>query len=560
MAAATFFSDRARRGAENLLHAWVPVVLALVVAAAAGWGIVRLDSRAASASEAAQVTPALEGDLRQPAQLLLDTARQRLAARGSAARAPEPMLATSIYFSGTFLRLAWLRRETDEKTLVDAVSRALHSTSTTTEQVAAGGVASRYAALRAPAEVAALRSSLATLDQDLAAHSRVASRFARGGTMLIMLLAALTVIALLRHYDRIRRRLTDELHLQATHDPLTGLANRRQLATDLDAAFGRATAERPARLVVFDLDGFKAYNDGFGHPGGDLLLTRLARALEAALGRHGSCYRLGGDEFCALLTDVADAHAMVRCVDALSESGEAFSISSSHGSVLLPTEAPDAASALRIADERMYADKNSVRASAAEQTRNLAMKMLTVQEPALERHSMHVAALAEGVGRRLGLGAVDLSDLVRAAELHDIGKIAIPFAVLHKAGPLAEAEWELMRSHTSVGATILGAAPALERVAEIVRNGHERFDGRGYPRGLAGSEIPLASRIVFVCDAFDAMLSDRPYSSAVSDEAALDQLRRGSGTQFDADVVAAFVAEYGTASRVRRARAAAATA
>jgi HD-GYP domain-containing protein (c-di-GMP phosphodiesterase class II) len=159
-------------------------------------------------------------------------------------------------------------------------------------------------------------------------------------------------------------------------------------------------------------------------------------------------------------------------------------------------------------------------------------------------HSSHVATLVEGVARRLGLEDQELSDAVHAAELHGIGKVAIPFAVLNKPGPLDEQEWELMRRHPAIGANILGAAPALMRVAEIVGATHERHDGGGYPRGLAGEQIPLASRIVFVCDSFDAMTSERPYDRGRTEADAIEELRRCAGTQFDPRVVEAFIAEH----------------
>jgi two-component system cell cycle response regulator len=152
--------------------------------------------------------------------------------------------------------------------------------------------------------------------------------------------------------------------------------------------------------------------------------------------------------------------------------------------------------------------------------------------------------LTEGVARRMGLTGADLADAIRAAELHDIGKVAIPYSVLHKVGPLDEHEWELMRRHPIIGASILSAAPALARVAALVGATHERHDGAGYPRGLAGNEIPLASRIVFVCDSFDAMISQHPFGEAKSEAEALRELRRCAGTQFDPRVVEAFVAEH----------------
>jgi len=337
-----------------------------------------------------------------------------------------------------------------------------------------------------------------------------------------------------------------ELHQrdEATIDPLTGLANRRQLSEDLADVLAVATRDRPARLLTFDLDGFKAYNDTFGHPGGDLLLKRISHAFKDAVGESGRAYRLGGDEFCALIWDGRGDGMIDICLAALSEIGEGFSITSSYGSVLMPNETSDPELALQLSDQRLYAHKDSSRPSAAKQTRDLALQLLALHEPELHVHSAKVAALTEGVGRRLRLGAQEIAETIRAAELHDIGKVAIPEDVLHNPDPLDESEWEIMRRHPAIGAHVLSAAPALSKVAEIVRASHERFDGGGYPQGLAGEQIPLAARIVFVCDSFDAMISERPYGQAKSDSEALEELSRGAGTQFDPQVVEAFLAEY----------------
>jgi diguanylate cyclase (GGDEF)-like protein len=363
---------------------------------------------------------------------------------------------------------------------------------------------------------------------------------------LALLVAVVSIVGALQSAEMQQRG-------EATIDPLTGLANRRQLAEDLNGVWARASG-RPVRLALFDLDGFKAYNDTFGHLGGDMLLGRLARAFKSAIGDGGCAYRLGGDEFCALLWADTGEAMIGDCLHALSASGDGFTITSSYGSVSLPDEATETSLALQLADERMYAYKESGRTSAGRQTRDLALQILAAHEPELHSHSSHVAELVDGVARRLGLEGTDLSDAVRAAELHDIGKVAMPYALLHKAGPLDEHEWELMRHHPIVGASILNAAPALARVAEIVGATHERYDGSGYPRGLAGAEIPLASRIVFACDSFDAMICERPFGEARSDVDALRELRRCSGTQFDPRVVDAFSAEY-AARRTARERA-----
>ena len=146
-------------------------------------------------------------------------------------------------------------------------------------------------------------------------------------------------------------------------------------------------------------------------------------------------------------------------------------------------------------------------------------------------------------GDRLGLDGGEVADLVRAAELHDVGKVAIPDSILQKPGPLAPDEQQLMRRHTLIGENILSAASALAGVGRLVRSSHERFDGTGYPDRLQHEEIPLASRIIFVCDAYDAMTTDRPYRKAMSEEHAVAELRRCASTQFDPAVVDAFVAE-----------------
>jgi len=154
-----------------------------------------------------------------------------------------------------------------------------------------------------------------------------------------------------------------------------------------------------------------------------------------------------------------------------------------------------------------------------------------------------VADTTRSVAARLGLDGAELEDVVRAAELHDIGKTAIPDAILYKPGRLDSEEWRFMRRHAIIGEKILSAAPALAQTAKLVRSTHERPDGNGYPDGLRGEEIPLGSRIIFVCDAFDAMTSQRPYQSQRSTAEALAELRRCAGTQFDPDVVEAFCEE-----------------
>jgi HD-GYP domain-containing protein (c-di-GMP phosphodiesterase class II) len=227
-------------------------------------------------------------------------------------------------------------------------------------------------------------------------------------------------------------------------------------------------------------------------------------------------------------------------VAALSEEGEGFSVACSQGSVVLPDEADNWEDALRIADQRMYAMKNSGRVSASRQTQDVLLTALFERSSELSDHLGDVGTMAALVAEEMGLNDEDVRQIRQAGELHDIGKIAIPDSILNKDGPLSESEWEFMRRHTVIGERILAAAPALANVGLLVRGSHERFDGEGYPDQTTGREIPLGARIVAVCDTFDAMTSDRPYRSARQVEEALTELRACSGSQFDPKVVAAF--------------------
>jgi HD-GYP domain-containing protein (c-di-GMP phosphodiesterase class II) len=284
----------------------------------------------------------------------------------------------------------------------------------------------------------------------------------------------------------------------------------------------------------------------FGHPAGDALLVRLSEELESVVGDGGVAYRLGGDEFCVLI-DGVDEHAeslLAACVVALTDHGHGFDVGCSHGAAKLPEEADERAAALTLADRRLYSEKfERKRDAISEQTCDALLQVLHEREPDLRDHVGDVAELAQRVGVRLGLKSDALDDVRRAAELHDVGKSAVPDAILAKPGPLDEREWEFVRQHTLVGERILRAAPALHTVAKLVRSSHERFDGTGYPDRLAGEAIPLGARIVSACDAWDAMITTRPYRKAMNTTDALAELQRCAGTQFDPDVVEALCAE-----------------
>jgi diguanylate cyclase (GGDEF)-like protein len=353
--------------------------------------------------------------------------------------------------------------------------------------------------------------------------------------VLIVVRLALTVLENIQMADSSKR--------EALTDALTGLGNRRKLMLDVEEALA---SDGTTVLVLFDLDGFKGYNDSFGHPAGDALLARLGRALEGSVQSTGSAYRLGGDEFCALLrVPTPELSASIDAsVRALSEHGQGFAVAPSYGSIVMPTEASDVSAAFQLADQRLYSQKGDRRrAREGEQVRDALIQALRERRPDLDEHLGGVARLAHAVARRLGMSATEVDQVTRAAELHDIGKMAVPDAILEKPAGLDDGELELIRQHTIIGERILAVSPALRQVGLLVRHSHERFDGHGYPDGLVGDEIPVGARIIAACDAFDAMTTDRPYQPAISVRDALSELRRCAGGQFDPKVIDAFCEE-----------------
>jgi diguanylate cyclase (GGDEF)-like protein len=375
---------------------------------------------------------------------------------------------------------------------------------------------------------------------------QAAERFATAPTAAAVI-SLLTLIAVVVRLVLSLRESQGEARTSAQEsrtDELTGLPNRRALTTDLERAITHPAGAGSLRLLaLFDLDGFKLYNDTFGHPAGDALLARLGGRLERfAASQEGSAYRLGGDEFCFLVECTA-AEVDVIVADAtaaLAESGEGFAITASQGNVLLPSEAASIEEAMQLADRRMYANKVSERTSAGSQSRDVLLTALRERQPELAERAVDVAELALSTAEELGMEAEQRDETYRAAQLHETGKMAIPDAILNKPGPLEESEWEFVRQNTLIGERIIASAAALVPVARLVRSSGERWDGGGYPDSLRGEQIPLGARVVAVCDAYAAMVSERPYSVAMRPPRALEELRRGAGSQFDPRVVAAF--------------------
>jgi diguanylate cyclase (GGDEF)-like protein len=324
----------------------------------------------------------------------------------------------------------------------------------------------------------------------------------------------------------------------AITDALTGLGNRRALKLAIEHRLA-ATPVEPFVVAFYDLDGFKAYNDTFGHRAGDALLVRLGARAAAAV-PNAEVFRLGGDEFCVIASERAGGGALAAtAAQSLQESGSSFAVGCSYGVVSVPREVEDVEQAIMLADARMYEQKDGRRPDAADESHRVLLRALAERNGQLGEHNHHVSELVALVAGELGLTTAQTVPIVRAADLHDVGKLAIPDSILNKPGPLDDQEWEFIRQHTLTGERILASAASLRDVAPLVRSTHERWDGAGYPDRLAAEQIPLGARIIAVCDAFDAITADRPYRPARGEHEALAELRRCAGEQFDPEVVAA---------------------
>jgi diguanylate cyclase (GGDEF)-like protein/PAS domain S-box-containing protein len=358
---------------------------------------------------------------------------------------------------------------------------------------------------------------------------------------------------------------------QAVTDALTGLHNHRAFHERVRDEVSRAHVDgADIGLIMMDIDGFKSVNDSLGHLAGDRILRRLARTLARAVPQDNA-YRYGGDEFAVLLPGASCGETMAlaeqlrRSVERhVNGSGEKVTVSL--GVACYPDTASSAEELIYGSDAAMYwaksAGKNCVgdwsnlvrhraegvlpwyaadRAIRAPDTVSALVAALAAKDPATASHTERCSWYAARLAEELGLGERDTSIVRLSSLLHDIGKLAVPDYVLFKPGPLDDHEWTLMRQHPVTALHILGQIRSVADATPAILHHHEHFDGSGYPDGLAGDRIPIASRILLVSDAFDAMTTDRPYRKAMPVEAALEELKSNAGTQFDPEVVEAFL-------------------
>jgi len=360
------------------------------------------------------------------------------------------------------------------------------------------------------------------------------------------------------------------LEALATTDPLTGLPNHRALVTDLDQELERAQRyQRSCSILFLDIDHFKAINDGFGHSAGDIVLREFASIISSSLRGIDTVGRWGGEEFIVILPEtnrseiesLAERIRKIVAAHAFSVGG-GLRLTCSLGIATYPYDAAERDALLEAADKAMYCAKklgrNQARAihdpavkallleedkpNSREDTALIGMvealkTMANVHDNYTAEHSQRVSTMALQLALQLGMDTSEAQMIALAGQLHDIGKFAIPESILQKPTPLSEEEWELIRKHPATGAAVVNHVPSLRAIAPMIRAHHERWDGHGYPDGLAHEAIPLGARIIAVVEAYDVLTTDKPYQPSLPTTQALIELRRCAGTQFDTSVV-----------------------
>jgi GGDEF domain-containing protein len=324
-----------------------------------------------------------------------------------------------------------------------------------------------------------------------------------------------------------------------------GLGNRDGLLADL-ASLDRGAhgGVDPQALLLLELDGLQRYTQSFGQLAGDALVARLAQRLARACPPPARAYRLGGGRFAALAPRGTEDSAALRtaAVAAMSERGEGFRIRVLCGSVEIPEEVTPDAHAVDLADRRVATARDAQAESAPAGMRQIMLRRLREKRGVETGVGCTMGELARNVAAQVGLDHEATARTALAAELHDIGKAAIPREILAKPSALDKHEWVFVQRSPAVGERIVSVTVPGQEVAAIVRAASERYDGAGYPDGLAGDAIPLEARVVAVCGALEAMLSERPYRPPRSLAEALSELQAGSGGQFDPRVVQAVTA------------------
>lgn len=356
----------------------------------------------------------------------------------------------------------------------------------------------------------------------------------------------LLIAGFLRRVSEVENNLRQnnkELKYLSDHDLLTGLYNRRFFETEL--ARLDATGSLPLAIIIGDINGVRLINDSFGHSIGDEVIQTVARLISGIAGKADVVCRLAGDEFIILSpgTGKEKAEEMIYLLrsDLSQTKVGLLDLSVSFGFDIKKATEESIADVMRNAQDNMYRKKLYDSPSMRGKTITTIVATLHEKNKREEQHSRRVSQLCGEMGLALGLNEDKVKELRTVGLLHDIGKIGIDEQILNKQGKLTEKEWEEVKKHPEIGYRILSTVNELSEMAEFVLAHHERPDGKGYPKGLRGEEIPLESRIIGLVDAFDAMIGERSYRKPFTREQAVRELLVNAGTQFDKECVGVFI-------------------
>lgn len=339
-----------------------------------------------------------------------------------------------------------------------------------------------------------------------------------------------------------KKEKQERIRYLSYHDQLTGLYNRHFFEEEINRIDREVNL--PLSVVMLDANGLKLINDAFGHEAGDSLLKNVSSTLISECRDGDIIARIGGDEFVLLLPKTSSEETK-NIVERIYITMKSKTIKHIEGSVSIGWETKDRIEqdfrdVLSIAEDNMYRQKITESQSMRNKSIRVFMQTLYERNETEKKHSENVSRITEIIASQIGLHESMIKDAAIAGLMHDVGKIAMDNEILDKPGPLTIREYEEVKKHPEIGYQILKSADAYARLADYVLSHHERWDGKGYPRGLSGEEIPLIARIIAVADAYEAMTNERPFRKALSHEQALDELRRCSGTQFDSNVVIAY--------------------
>jgi len=343
-----------------------------------------------------------------------------------------------------------------------------------------------------------------------------------------------------------RRKREERILYLSTHDAATGLYNRAFLTEALRRL--DQPDQLPLTVVIGDINGLKLINDSMGHREGDRVILAAACAFRRCLREGDVLARTGGDEFTALLpkTSAQEAQQIVErvraeCWECGAEAENLRFVSLSLGCATKREPMEPVDNVYKTAEDAMYRHKMFESRSLHSSILSSIKKTMLEKSGETEAHAERLAGLSQRLGRALGLNEEDLVALELLSTLHDIGKISVDKEILVKRGPLTDAEWQEIKRHPEVGFRIAQASPELQHIAEYILSHHERWDGTGYPRGLSGKDIPLLARVLAVVDSFDAMTQTRAYREAMPVGAALMEIRKNAGRQFDPEIARVFL-------------------